>query len=112
MDWKEFITRLDLTDKTSSFDFKLPASDDLLGDLQTQFGLQELPRELEELYRQTNGVDELLGGQKIGELIWTISRVIETNKEYRSYSDFKELYMSFDQLFFFQTQAMETYSVL
>ena len=100
MDWKEYIIGLDLTDKTSSFDFNVPASDNLLEELQTQFGLKELPPELEELYRQTNGIDELLDGQKIGELIWSIDKVIETNREYRNLPNFKELYMPFDQLLF------------
>jgi len=100
MEWEEYIKKLDLADITSSFNFKLPASDSLLNDLHVQFGLQELPNELEELYRQTNGIDELLGVRKIGELIWSINRVIETNKEYRNHPDFKELYMSFDQLLF------------
>lgn len=98
MEWKEYITSL--ADKDSSFDFNLPASDSLLKDLQIQLVLKELPRELEELYRQTNGVNELLNGRKIGELIWTIDRVIETNKEYRNYPNFKKLYMAFDQLLF------------
>lgn len=100
MDWKEYIIGLDLVDKTSSFDFTMPVSDDLLEKLQAQLGLIELPRELEELYQQTNGVNELLAGRKIAELIWSIDKVIETNKEYRTYPDFKELYMSFDQLLF------------
>lgn len=53
-----------------------------------------------ELYKETNDIDETLDGDKIGELIWTIERVVETNKQYRNYDGFKELYMSFDQLFF------------
>lgn len=100
MDWKAYITELDSTDNASSFDFNAPSSGNLLEDLKIQFGLKELPRELEELYRQTNGVDELLDGQKIGELVWSIDRVIETNKEYRNHPDFKDLYMSFDQFLF------------
>ncbi len=102
MNWKEYILNgLNPTDKTTSFDFNLPVSESLLVDLKGQFGLDELPNELEELYRQTNGIVEKLNGVKIGELIWTTERVIETNKEYRTYPDFKELYMSFEQLLFF-----------
>jgi hypothetical protein len=101
MNWKEYITTgLGQLDKATSFGFNFPAAESLLAELKTQIGLKELPTELEELYTQTNGVYELLDGQKIGELIWTIDRVIETNKEYRSYSDFKKIYMSFDQLLF------------
>jgi hypothetical protein len=42
-----------------------------------------------------------IGELTIGELIWTVERTIETNKEYRNYKDFKYLYMSFEQLLFF-----------
>jgi SMI1-KNR4 cell-wall len=97
MDWKAYITKeLGNLDKTTSFAFNLPVSVSSLVDLKTQFGLKEL----DELYRQTNGVDELSNGKKMGALVWTIDRVIETNKEYRNNLDYKNLYMSFDQLFF------------
>jgi hypothetical protein len=100
MNWKEHISRLDLANKSTGFVFNSPSTEILLTDLQLQFELNELPNELEELYRQTNGVRQLFNGQEIGELIWTIERVIETNKQYRDNLDFKDLYMSFDQLLF------------
>ena len=100
MNWKEYISGLDLVDKTTSFVFNSPTTETLLEDLKSQFDLSELPNELEELYKQTNGVQELLDGREIGELVWTIERTIETNKQYRSNLDFKDLYMSFDQLLF------------
>lgn len=100
MNWKEYISGLGLADKTTSLHFNSPVTDTALQDLQEQFELSELPNELEELYLQSNGVDEVLKDQKIGELIWTIERVIKTNKEHRNYPDFKDLYMSFDQLLF------------
>lgn len=102
MNWKEYIRNgLSQLDKTTKFDFNLPVLDQSLVDLKVQLRLNELPEELEELFRQTNGINENLNGEKIGELIWTVERVIEENKEYRSYPDFKELYMSFEQLLFF-----------
>lgn len=100
MDWKEYIKTLSLTVEGLSYGFNLPVSANLLEDLSAQFSLEELPRELEELYYETNGVDELLNGEKIGYLIWTIDRVIEINKEYRTGADFKELQTPFDQFFF------------
>lgn len=51
MDWRAYIKGLDLTDTTSNFGFNMPTSDNLLEELKTQFGLIELPRELEALYR-------------------------------------------------------------
>ena len=102
MNWKEYITNnLSLLDKMTEFTFNLPATDSLLSNLKENFSLSELPNELEELYRQTNGVDEVLLGQgKISELVWPIDKVIETNKQYISYTDFKDIYMSFDELLF------------
>lgn len=101
MEWKEYLINLDFTNKTTSFELRLPVSDGLLCDLQIQLGLKELPPELEELYRQSNGVDELSNKRIISEFIWTVDKVIQSNKEYRKNPDFKELYMSFDQLLFF-----------
>ncbi len=102
MNWIDYITnRLSQLHKATDVDFNLPVTEALLVDLKDQLGLDELPDELEELYRQTNGVDEKLHGEKIGELIWSTERAIEINKEYRSSPSFKALYMSFDQLVFF-----------
>ena len=100
MNWKQYISQLKSKETETGYKFNSPVPHFLLQDLQVEFGLEELPRELVELYKETNGIDETLNGEKIGELIWTIQRVIETNREYRNHEDFKQLYMSFDQLFF------------
>lgn len=102
MDWKEYIkTGLKQQDEATSFDFNLPAPDNSIIELRRQLGLDELPKVLEEVYGQTNGIIQTFHGEHIGELIWTVERVTEINKEYRNSPDFKELYMSFDQLLFF-----------
>ncbi len=100
MNWKQYISQLNSKETVTQYNFNSAAPHFLLQDMQVEFGLKELPSELVELYKETNGIDETLNGEKIGELIWTIERVIKTNKEYRNHGDFKELYMSFDQLFF------------
>jgi hypothetical protein len=100
MNWKEYITGLKFANQEITFGFNLPAKDETLQELKIQFRLNELPDDLEELYRQTNGIDEFHKEQKTGELIWSAGRVIKTNKEFRNFKDFKELYMSFDQLLF------------
>lgn len=100
MNWIEYISQLNKTDNAKKFNFNLPVKEDSLKELKSQFNLGELPVEIEELYTQTNGIDEMLRDQKIGELIWSIDRVIETNREYRNHLDFRELYISFDQLLF------------
>lgn len=99
MDWRAFINSLNSC-SDSKFEFNLPATKDELLTLQEKFKLSELPEELLELYTQTDGIEEYLDNYNIGELIWSIERVIETNLEFRTYSDFKDLYMSFDQLLF------------
>ena len=100
MDWRKLIDCISL-DRETMFLFKDKISQITLSNLRTQFSLQELPLELTELFEQTDGIDETLNGKKIGELIWTAQKVIDTNLEFRNNVNFKELYMSFDQLLFF-----------
>lgn len=102
MNWKSYVANdLNLLDKTTKFTFNLPASNSLLTNLKETFSLSELPNDLEELYRQTDGIGEVLEGHgKTGDLIWPIKRVIETNNECRNYPEFKGLYMSFEQILF------------
>lgn len=102
MNWKEYIQNIDSSvDGSTEFFFNAPATENLFSELKGRLHLHELPGELEELYQQTNGVDESMKGNNIGTLIWNINRVISANIEYRSYPAFKELYMSFDELLFF-----------
>lgn len=100
MNWIDYVSKLRTVDTGTTFGFNSPATGEVLQRLHSQFQLNELPDELEILYKQTDGISEFLNGQKIGYLIWSSSQVIETNQEYRSQSDFKGLYMSFDQLLF------------
>lgn len=101
MDWKKYITEhINPIVQDTTFEFNTAAGNDQLAELRLQLQIDELPAQLEELYKQTNGIREILNGQPIGELIWSAERVIETNKEYRCTPGFAELYMSFDQLLF------------
>ena len=100
MNWKEYINDLALSDRLTSFAFEEPATKAAVDKLKAEFKLYELPDELVDLYAQTDGIAELLNGIEIGELIWPAQRVLEINKEYRSLPEFKELYMSFEQLLF------------
>lgn len=101
MNWKEYILQLKLVDELTGFGFQSPVEIKEIQDLKLHFNLDELPGELEELYKQINGVQHKYDGTVIGDLIWPVEKVIEINHEYRSYKDFKDLYMSFDQLLFF-----------
>jgi len=51
------------------------------------------PDALKNLLLETNGVDDWL--------VLSIERILETNVEMRTYPDFPELYMPFDNLLFF-----------
>lgn len=101
MNWINYVSQIKKEDDSTTY--RSNFSEDILQiqHLKQQFNLTELPEELEELYTQTDGISEALDDNIIGELIWPINRVIETNKKLRSYEAFKELYMSFDQLLFF-----------
>jgi SMI1-KNR4 cell-wall len=106
MNWKEFISNLKVEDSPISYDFNLPATNLDLESFRIDLKLNELPSELEELYKQTNGVNEYMqfenvGKQKIGELIYSIKCVIQANNEVRNNPSFKNLLMSFDELLFF-----------
>ncbi|MCU0238999.1 MAG: SMI1/KNR4 family protein [Pyrinomonadaceae bacterium] len=57
----------------------------------------ELPTELVELLKETNGIS---GEYGLG-LIWTSERILTDNKVFRNTEDFKDLYMPFDCLLFF-----------
>jgi hypothetical protein len=96
INWKEYINKC----KPNDCSFNSPAPYFLLDELKDQLAVSELPNELLELYSETNGVGENVDGSQIGELIWSVDRVIKTNKEFRSHLEFKKLYMSVDQLFF------------
>ncbi|WP_433515305.1 SMI1/KNR4 family protein [Nonomuraea sp. CA-143628] len=56
-----------------------------------------IPGDLQELLRQTNGV---LDRWEV-DVIWPIDRIVRDNSTFRTFPDFKELYMPFDCLLFF-----------
>src|SRR5262249_3255374 len=57
----------------------------------------DLPSELRELLRETNGVSAVYGTG----LVWPVDRIKHDNQYFRAEADFKELYMPFDHLLFF-----------
>jgi hypothetical protein len=73
--------------------------------IESEFALK-LPQELINFYSETNGIGELMRVDtmddwiKIGDLIWSIERLIEENRMYRSDENFKRIYMPFDCLLF------------
>lgn len=57
----------------------------------------KLPSELQECLSESNGIKGEFG---LG-LVWSLNQILEINVQYRSNSEFKELYMPFDSLLFF-----------
>ncbi|WP_089686255.1 SMI1/KNR4 family protein [Catalinimonas alkaloidigena] len=100
MNWKKFLSRLDLLETPASFGLHPPGTPAQLHRLAAQFALVELPAALEELYTQTNGITVSTDGNGLDELVWSIEKVIEVNQSYRANLDFKSLFMSFEQLLF------------
>jgi len=56
-----------------------------------------LPDYLRDLLLETNGI----WGPSGSGLIWAAEKIISENITFRTFSDFRELYMPFDHLFFF-----------
>jgi len=100
MNWKAFLSTLERPEEGITFGLQPPAAYAELDHLKEHFDLQALPKELETLYLQTNGVSTIMDGDIMGDLVWPIQKVIELNKEQRSYPAWKDLFMSFDQLLF------------
>lgn len=107
MDWKNFLSKEITIADDRKFGFCEPAPESLLLELKKHFNLIQLPPELEELYKQTNGVDDLLyikqlnESIKTGDLIWPVERVIKENTFHRTSENYKRLYKGFNNLFFF-----------
>jgi hypothetical protein len=101
MNWIQYVNQLETTSEDTGFGFNAPLAENTLADIKKAFHLNELPAQLESLLLQTDGIHQKMGDVVIGYLIWPAERILETNLQFRNYPDFKDLYMSFDQLFFF-----------
>ena len=58
---------------------------------------EKLPDDLRELYLESDG---LYSKEERLDLIWPLAELPKQNRVFRSNEDFRELYMSFDQLLF------------
>jgi hypothetical protein len=107
MDWLQFIDKELIRSNDGKFGFNEPVTEGTLTELKEQFGLTQLPEELEALYRQTNGVNDFVYIASVNEFIlseefiWSVERIIETNTFKRTSDTYKEIYKSFNNLFFF-----------
>ena len=57
----------------------------------------DLPTDLLELFSETNGVFDEFNCP----LIWSTNQIIKDNLFFRTFNDYKDIYMPFDHLFFF-----------
>src|SRR5262249_6496660 len=73
-----------------------PASAASIGEAEEGLGIA-LPAELKELLSECNGISGRYGP----ELVWSAERLLKANIEFRTFPDFRELYMPFDCLLFF-----------
>jgi len=89
--WRETIMNL-----TDDYEFYPPATSAQIESAEESLSVS-LPEELRALLTETNGVRGKYGYW----LIWPIESIQKENLEYRSYPDFRELYMPFDPLLFF-----------
>ena len=76
------------------------ASDAGLLQLEADLNLN-LPKELVDLLKETNGVSDKYGI----ELIWSTDKIFRQNTYFRTNDDFKKLYMSFENLLFFSDEG-------
>lgn len=88
--WKNTIHSI-----SSNLSLKNPATKEELTDIQKCLHV-ELPNDLYQLLRETNGVEG-----EYGDFIWSASKIKTENMNMRNIDDFKDLYMPFDCLLFF-----------
>lgn len=89
--WRDRI--LDWTDQAA---FNHAATEEAIQACQTALS-QELPRELADLLRESNGVE----GEYGAGLIWPVERIRDDNLTFRTNAEFAALYMPFEPLLFF-----------
>lgn len=89
--WRERLREL-----SSHLTFTAAASEDTLRAAEHELRL-ELPRELRALLQESDGV---LGEYELG-LVWRTARILSDNRTFRTYAEFRPLYMPFDALLFF-----------
>ena len=89
--WRELISSL-----SKDCEFNPPAAFFEISAVEESLGVK-LPDELKELLKETNGVS---GEYGLG-VIWTTEEIRKYNTEFRTETDFKDLYMPFDHLLFF-----------
>jgi hypothetical protein len=89
--WKDFVSSI-----SKEHHFKDPATKQEIDQLQKELNV-DIPEELAGLFNETNGVFDNWNCP----LIWSTTQIINDNLHFRNFEDFKDIYMPFDNLFFF-----------
>lgn len=89
--WQNAVQKL-----TGRYHFRSPASADSIAHIENLLHLI-FPNELKALLQESDGI----AGDYGIEAIWSTDQIHEMNIKFRRNPDFKQLYMSFDELLFF-----------
>ncbi|KUP07171.1 cell wall assembly protein [Bacillus coahuilensis p1.1.43] len=89
--WKEYIISI-----SKDHHFKEPATNNEMELVQKELNVQ-MPKELADLFKETNGVFDNWNCP----LIWSTSQISKDNKFFRNFEDYSDIYMPFENLFFF-----------
>jgi hypothetical protein len=89
--WRDLIVSI-----TSKAEFAKPASQISIEHAEAVLNVR-FPTELTSLLKESNGMQ----GEYGSAVLWPVERVEADNLKFRTFSDFKELYMPFDALLFF-----------
>ena len=73
-----------------------PASRAAIDEAETKLSVS-FPKSLRSLLLESNGVHDIYGSS----FIWSVQEIVERNIEFRTYPEFAELYMPFNNLLFF-----------
>jgi hypothetical protein len=89
--WRELIEGL-----TSEATFGEPASDAAIEAIEVALE-QPVPDDLVSLMREVGEVRD----KYLTDIVWTPEKIVAENRDFRTYPDFKDLYMPFEPLMFF-----------
>jgi hypothetical protein len=89
--WTEFVAK-----HYADHQFRLGATREQIAEAESKLGVA-FPDDLRDLLLETDGV---LGEYSLG-LVWPVEQITDDNLEYRSFPDFRDLYMPFEPLLFF-----------
>ncbi|QOK29984.1 SMI1/KNR4 family protein (plasmid) [Cytobacillus oceanisediminis] len=89
--WKEFVKYI-----SEEHHFKDSATKFEIAQIKKELNV-ELPDELAALFNETNGVFDNWNYP----LVWSTSQIIQDNLFYRNFEGYRDIYMPFDDLFFF-----------